>query len=91
MPATAVPTAPTVPVAALEGWTSCCAGAVTFSGDAMCCKGCWREVDVRVLDGDEAEALDAIVRSVITGERDADAGVAAQRDLLGWPLVGAGA
>jgi hypothetical protein len=76
---------PTVPVGidGLEGWTSCCDAAVTYSGSALCCKGCWSEVETVTLDGDAATALTAIVRDVIDETITADEGVARQRALLG--------
>jgi hypothetical protein len=85
------PARPTVPVAAgrhLEGWSSCCGAAVTFSGDgALCCKKCWHEVDTQYVTGELAERLDAIIYAALTGTMTCDAAVASQRDLLGYPSV----
>jgi hypothetical protein len=78
----------TVPVAAdgLEGWTSCCEAAVTYSsalGDpVLVCKACWNPVEMIDLDDTAGEALSRIVRDVIDGTTTADEGVALQRALL---------
>lgn len=74
----------TVPVGSggLEGWTSCCAAAVTYSETTLCCKGCWHEVEMVHLEGAEADALEQIVRDVITGAKTADEGVACQQAML---------
>jgi hypothetical protein len=80
---------PTVPVGidGLEGWTSCCDAAVTYgeiyAGEfALCCKGCWSEVEIVTLDGDAATELSTIVRDVIDETITADEGVARQHALL---------
>lgn len=73
----------TVPVGlTLEGWTSCCEGAVTYAEATLVCKGCWHEVEMVALDRQQAVELDKIVRAVLFGEMTADAGVARQRALL---------
>lgn len=81
MPASTVPT---VPIASngLEGWTSCCAAAVTYSETALCCKACWNEVDTVRLEGDDGVALGVIVEAVIMGAISADEGVKRQQALL---------
>ena len=86
------PTSPTVPVATsghrLEGWTSCCGACVTFADyGALCCKACWHEVNVQALHGEASDRLNAICYAVMRGEMTAEAGVASQRDLVGYPSV----
>lgn len=66
----------------MEGWTSCCEAAVTFSETALCCKGCWHEVDRIYLDPEQGAALDAIVHDVIRGNITGAQGVARQKALL---------
>jgi 2-oxoglutarate dehydrogenase complex dehydrogenase (E1) component-like enzyme len=79
---------PTVPVAAdgLEGWTSCCDAAVTYSSalgePVLVCKACYREVETIDLDDTSGAALSRIVTDVIEGTTTADEGVALQRALL---------
>lgn len=74
----------TVPVGAdgLEGWSSCCEAAVTYSGAVLCCKECWEEVEMVDLPAEQGEALSEVVRAVIAQEITAAEGVARQRRLL---------
>lgn len=74
----AVPTAPS----GLEGWTTCCAAAVTFSDVALCCKGCWAEVATVPLTGEAGAILDSAVAAVLTGALTPEQGIAAQRHAL---------
>jgi hypothetical protein len=76
---------PTVPIATngLEGWTSCCSAATTFSGDgAFCCKGCWEEVDPLALEGEKGAELGRVIDAVIREEISSDEGVRRQQKLL---------
>jgi hypothetical protein len=77
-------TVATVPVGidGLEGWTSCCAAAVTFSETTLCCKACWQEVEMVALGDEQGAALSQIVRDVITEKITASEGVKRQQALL---------
>jgi hypothetical protein len=66
----------------LEGWTSCCEAAVTYSEDVLCCKGCWAEVTEIHLGFEAGRALTETVRAVIHGSMTPDEGVARQREIL---------
>lgn len=77
---------PTFPVASngLEGWTSCCDAAVTFTGDgALVCKGCYHEAAGVPVGGEAGDALGEIIHAVLMGDVPCADGVARQRALLG--------
>ena len=75
---------PTVPIASngLEGWTSCCEAAVTYSGDGyLCCKKCWSEVDTVSLPGEAGVELGKAISAAISDDSYHEA-ILIQRRLL---------
>jgi hypothetical protein len=75
---------PIFPVGAegLEGWTSCCGGAVSIGDFGYFCKGCYEDAMPVYLSGEAGRALDGIVRSVISGDVNPDEAIRQQLALI---------